>query len=65
MLCSIATKMTAETIKILNDLETNLGKTVLVFHGNNLKPSELSESKLKKIKEVEDRLGISLVSVAT
>ena len=65
MLCSIATRVTAETIKDVNDLEMDLGKTVLAFQCHNLKTSELSEIELKKIKEVEDRLGISLVAVDT
>ena len=63
MLCSLATKMTADTIKVINDLEKDLGKTLLAFQCHNLKPSELSARELQKIREIESRLGISIVAV--
>lgn len=63
MLCSLATKMTADTIKVITDLERDMGKTLLAFQCHNLKPSELNESELQKIMEIESRLGISIVAV--
>lgn len=63
MLCSLATKVNEETIATINTLEKDLGKTLLAFQCHNLKPSELSQAELQRIKEIETKLGISLVAV--
>ena len=63
MLCSLATKVTDETVAAINTLEKDLGKTLLAFQCHNLKPSDLSEAELQRIKEVETKLGVSLVAV--
>lgn len=63
MLCSLATEMTADTIKAITDLEKELGKTLLAFQCHNLKPSKLNASELQKIRDTENRLGISIVAV--
>ncbi len=55
--------MTPETHKQISALEQELGRTLLAFRCHNLKPSELSERELQKIKEVEANLGLSLVAV--
>ena len=65
MLCSLATKITAETIDVINELENKLGKTLLAFQCHDLKPSELSEDQLQRLRETEAELGISLVAVDT
>ena len=63
MLCSIATKITEEAIDVINDLEKDLGKTLLAFQCHDLSPSDLSEEELQKLRETEAALGISLVAV--
>lgn len=63
MLCSIATKVTEDTIDTINALEKELGKTLLAFQCHDLKPSDLDEAELRRIQDVESRLGISLVAV--
>jgi len=63
MLCSLATKVTDETIATISDLEKDLGKTLLAFQCHNLKPSDLSEAELHRIRDVETKLGVSLVAV--
>jgi hypothetical protein len=63
MLCSLATKVNDEAIDAINTLEKDLGKTLLAFQCHDLKPSELSAAELQRIKEVETKLGISLVAV--
>ena len=63
MLCSLDTQMTPETHKQISALEQELGRTLLAFRCHKLKPSELSEGELQKIKEVEANLGLSLVAV--
>lgn len=63
MLCSLATKVNDETIRAINTLEKDLGKTLLAFQCHRLKPAELSEAELKRIREVEAELGVSLVAV--
>ena len=63
MLCSLATKVSDETVAAINTLERDLGKTLLAFQCHNLKPSDLSEAELQRIKEVESKLGVSLVAV--
>ena len=63
MMCSLATKVTDDTIKAINALEEDLGKTLLAFQCHDLKPSELSEQELEKIRKIENELGVSLVAV--
>lgn len=63
MLCSIANNINEETLKTINDLEQDLGKTLLAFSCHNLNPSQLSSDELSKIEETEKKLGVSLVAV--
>lgn len=63
MLCSIANNINESTLKTIQDLEKDLGKTLLAFACHNLKPSALSSDQLQKVQEVEKKLGVSLVAV--
>ncbi len=63
MLCSLDTQMTPETHRQITALEQELGRTLLAFRCHNMRPSELSEDELQKIKKVEANLGLSLVAV--
>ncbi len=63
MLCSIDTDMTPEIHQKISALERDLGKILLAFRCHDLKPSEISDSELQKIKKVENQIGLSLVAV--
>ncbi len=63
MLCSLDTQMTPETHNEISALEQDLGITLLAFRCHDLKPSELSGDELQKIRDVEAKLGLSLVAV--
>jgi hypothetical protein len=63
MLCSIATNVNESTLKTITDIEKGLGKTLLAFSCHDLKPATLSADDLKKVQEVEKKLGVSLVAV--
>ena len=63
MLCSIANNINDETLQTINNLEKDLGKTLLAFSCHDLKPSQLSNKELEKVEEVEKKLGVSLVAV--
>jgi hypothetical protein len=63
MLCSIATRVDESKLQVINDLEKDLGKTILAFQCHQVSPSRLSTEELRKIQEVETRLGISLIAV--
>ena len=63
MVCSLDTQMTPEMHQRITALEQDLGKILLAFRCHDMKPSELSESELQKIREIEMELGLSLVAV--
>jgi len=63
MLCSLATNVDASVLQSINDLEKDLGKTLLAFACHDLKPSALNADQLSKIQAVEKKLGVSLVAV--
>ena len=63
MLCSLSTKIKPETLQAIQSLEQELGKTLLAFSCHDLKPAHLKDEELAKIKEVENKLGLSLVAV--
>lgn len=63
MLCTIANNINDDTLQSINNLEKDLGKTLLAFSCHNLKPTQLSSDELKKIEEVEKKLGVSLVAI--
>ena len=63
MLCSLATNVDNTALKTITDLEKDLGKTLLAFKCHDLSPSMLDMDQVDKIREVESRLGVSLVAV--
>lgn len=63
MLCSLANNITESTLKTIQDLEQDLGKTLLAFACQEMKPSALNSEQLQKVQEVEKKLGVSLVAV--
>lgn len=64
MLCSIATKLDEGQLGEIRALEQELGMTVLAFGCHKVEPAEASDEQIARIKELESRLGVSLVAVA-
>ncbi len=52
-----------EYIKAINELETEMGITLLAFSGISIRNAELTKEDLQKIQELEKKLGLSLVAV--
>jgi len=63
MLCSLATKLGERELDEVAALERELGVTLLAFSCHDVEPAEADDRQLGRIREVEGRLGISLVAV--
>lgn len=63
MLCSLSNKLNEDSLKSIQNLEKEIGKTLLAFNCHDVKPSTLSENELAKIQKLENDLSISLVAV--
>ncbi len=63
MLCSLSSNVSPSTLQAIQNLEKDLGKTLLAFSCHDLKPSALQSDELRRIQEAEARLGLSLVAV--
>jgi hypothetical protein len=55
--------MADNEISDVKALEQELGVTMLAFSCMSIDPAELDDSKLGRIKELEGKLGVSLVAV--
>ena len=62
MLCGIA-KLENDKLETIQNLEKEVGKTLVAFSCHDVKPAELSSEQLTKIQEAEKKLGLSLVAV--
>lgn len=62
MLCSLS-RLSDYDLKEINQLETDLQKPVLAYSCHDIRPAQLSGEEIKKIQELEKRLGLSLVAV--
>ncbi|MCR9140644.1 MAG: hypothetical protein NXI24_00115 [bacterium] len=56
-------KLDANKLEAVQRLEKDLGKTFIAFTPYDLKPADLSEAELARIKKLEDELSVSLVAV--
>lgn len=56
-------KLEADKLEAIQNLEKDLGKTFLAFTPYDLKPADLSAEELARIKALENELSISLVAV--
>lgn len=63
MLYTIASNVNETTVKTINSLEKELGKTLLAFKGYELQPTDLDTSQLEKVQQIEKDLGVSLIAV--
>lgn len=62
MLCSLSSLET-EKIDAIQNLEKELGKTVLAFSCHDIKPAQLSAADLEKIQDLEKKLSLSIIAV--
>ncbi len=56
--------VTMDQLKAIQKLENELGKTLVAFQGQEIDVTELTPNELDRIKEEEEKLGLSLVAVA-
>lgn len=62
MFCSLSSLGT-EKIKAIQNLEKELGKTVLAFSCHDIKAAQLSAAELQKIQDLEKKLSLSIIAV--
>ena len=62
MLCSLS-DLDSSKLTEIQSLEKELGKTLLSFSCHDIKPDEIQENDLERIKTLEQKLGVSLVAV--
>ena len=63
MLCSLATKLNEKQLGEIGALEKELGVPVLAFSCHAAEPAAIAADQVAKLKQLEDRLGVSLVAV--
>ncbi|HJM83233.1 MAG TPA: hypothetical protein QF720_06550 [Nitrospinota bacterium] len=63
MLASLSS-LQDESLQSVQDLEKELGNTLLAYTIHDFKPAMLSEEQISKIKELEGELGVALVAMA-
>jgi hypothetical protein len=63
MLCSLSNKLKEDSLKSIQNLEKEIGKTLLAFNCHDVKPSVLTENELAKIQKLEKNLSVALVAV--
>ena len=64
MLCSLAGKLGDAELDEIRQLERELDVTVLAYSCYQTEPAMVDERQLARIRELEERLGVSLVAVA-
>jgi len=62
MLCSYS-KTESIDLKAIQGLEKDLGKTLLAFSCQDIKPAEVKDEELARINELEKKLGVVLVAI--
>lgn len=63
MLCSLATKLDRAELEQVSQLEQELGHPLLAFSCHPVDPAHIDDEQLAKIKNLESKLGVSLVAV--
>ncbi|WP_048205103.1 hypothetical protein [Methanococcoides methylutens] len=56
-------KIDAENLKAIADLESKLGITLIAFSDDGIEYADLNEDDTKEVKDLEKKLGLSLVAV--
>ncbi len=62
MICSLS-RLSEPDLKEIYALEKDLNKALLAFSFRDFKPADVTEEDLFKIRELEKRLGITLLAV--
>ncbi|MFO7963303.1 MAG: hypothetical protein R6U50_05220 [Desulfobacterales bacterium] len=62
MLCSLS-NLKETDVKNITELEKALGKTLLAYSCHDIQLAELNEEELNRIKNLEQKMGISLVAL--
>lgn len=62
MICNLS-RLSEPELKEIYALEKDLNKALLAFSCRDIKPADVTEEELFKIKELEKRLGITLLAV--
>ena len=64
MLCTIS-NLKPETLSAIQELEKELGKTLIAFSSHDIETAQINASELQKIQALENDLSLSLVAVNT
>lgn len=64
MLCSLSS-LEKEQIEAIQSLEKKLGKALLAYSCREAKIAAVNEDDLREIRNLEGRLGVTLVAVST
>jgi len=62
MLCSFS-NLDDNALKSIQKLESELGKSLISFSCQDIKPADLDDDVLSKIQKLEKELSVSLVAV--
>ncbi len=63
MLCSLATRLKPSDLDAIGGLEEESGVTLLAYLCLPLEPASIDDTQIGTITDLEERLGISLVTV--
>jgi len=63
MLCSLATKLDQGQIAEIETLAQDLGTPILAFACHPMDPAAIDTAQVDRLKELENKLGVSLVAV--
>ena len=63
MLCSLSTKLGEKELAEIGAVEQEFGVTMLAFSCHPSDPAAIDDRQLTAIKELEEKLGVSLVAV--
>ncbi|MBN1628380.1 MAG: hypothetical protein JW990_01330 [Thermoleophilia bacterium] len=64
MLCSLSTRLGETEIHEIAALEKEFGHPLLAFSCHKIDPAKVDDQELKRIQELETKLGVSLVAVS-
>ena len=64
MLCTLASKLGDPELEEIKQLESELDVTILAYSCHQVEPAGVDDRQLARIRELEERLGLSLVAVA-
>jgi len=63
MLCSLATELDQGQIQEIESLAQDMGTPILAFACHQTDAADIDDAQVKRIKDLEGRLGVALVAV--